>query len=231
MSFGPPARGSEQQAHRVVMRIDIWSDVVCPWCFVGKRNLEAALAELKIDAEIHWRAFELDPNAPLTSTMSMAEALAAKFGVTLDQAKEMNAQMTAVAKKAGLNYDLDNAKPRNSLNAHRLAKLAEEQGRGGEIAERLFAAYFTQGANLSDQETLVALGEDVGLEGASILAMLDSDDFIDAVRSDEAMAADAGFSGVPTIVIDEQFAIPGAQPPDVLVRLLGKIMAKANSEE
>ena len=205
------------------MKIDIWSDVICPWCYVGKRNLEHALADLEIDPEIRWRAFELDPTSPPGTSRSLAEAMAAKFGVEVSQAQEMNAQMTKVAAQAGLDYRLDIARPGNSFDAHRLAKLAEEQGLGGVAAERLFSAYFTEGALLSDHAVLVDLGEEIGLDADEVRSMLDSDRFTDAVRSDEALAADAGFSGVPTIVIDDRFAIPGAQPPDVLIRLLTKI--------
>ena len=205
------------------MKIDIWSDVICPWCYVGKRNLEHALADLEIDPEIRWRAFELDPTSPPGTSRSLAEAMAAKFGVEVSQAEEMNAQMTKVAAQAGLDYRLDIARPGNSFDAHRLAKLAEEQGLGGVAAERLFSAYFTEGALLSDHAVLVDLGEEIGLDADEVRSMLDSDRFTDAVRSDEALAADAGFSGVPTIVIDDRFAIPGAQPPDVLIRLLTKI--------
>jgi protein disulfide-isomerase len=205
------------------VKIDIWSDVICPWCYVGKRNLEHALADLEIDPEIRWRAFELDPTSPPGTSRSLAEAMAAKFGVEVSQAEEMNAQMTKVAAQAGLDYRLDIARPGNSFDAHRLAKLAEEQGLGGVAAERLFSAYFTEGALLSDHAVLVDLGEEIGLDADEVRSMLDSDRFTDAVRSDEALAADAGFSGVPTIVIDDRFAIPGAQPPDVLIRLLTKI--------
>ncbi len=154
----------------------------------------------------------------------MAEVLAAKFGVSVEQAQEMNAQMTATAAKVGLTYDLDTAKMGSSFDAHRLAKLAEEQGKGSEAAEALFAAYFTNGQRLSDPDTLIAIGSSLGLAEESIRDMLGSDQFADAVRADEALAQDAGFTGVPTMVIDGRFAIPGAQPPDVLVRLISKLL-------
>jgi len=208
------------------MRIDIWSDVACPWCYVGKRNLETALAELDLDeVEIRWRAFELDPSAPTSTTKSMSEILSAKYQVPLEQAVEMNRQMTAMAASVGLDYDLDAIQLGNSFDAHRLAKMAEEAGMGGQAAEALFAAYFTEGRRLSDRSVLVDIGTSLGLDPDEVTSMLESDRYVEDVRADEAMAQEAGFSGVPTYVIDGRFAVPGAQPPETLVRLLGKVAA------
>jgi predicted DsbA family dithiol-disulfide isomerase len=208
------------------MRIDIWSDVACPWCYVGKRNLETALAELDLDeVEIRWRAFELDPTAPPSTTRSMSEILSAKYHVPLEQAVEMNQQMTAMAASVGLEYHLDAVQLGNSFDAHRLAKMAEEAGQGEEAAEALFAAYFTEGRRLSDHDVLVDIGSGLGLDTEEIASMLDSDRYAEDVRADEAMAQEAGFTGVPTYVIDGRFAIPGAQPPETLIRLLGKVAA------
>lgn len=205
------------------MRIDIWSDVACPWCYVGKRNLEAALAELDLDVEIRWRAFELDPSAPATSSLSMAEVLSRKYGVSVEQAHEMSAQMTKTAAKVGLEYRLEGLRLGSSFDAHRIAKLADEAGLGDEMAERLFAAHFTENRLISDRSTLIELAVEVGLDADAAAAVLDSDAFADDVRGDEAIAQEAGFTGVPTYVVDGQFAIPGAQPPDVLVRFLSRL--------
>jgi predicted DsbA family dithiol-disulfide isomerase len=207
-----------------MLRIDVWSDVACPWCYVGKRNLEAALAELGTEAEIHWRAFELDPSAPRSLDMPMEELLSKKYGVTLEQAQQMNAQMTETAQKSGLNYRLDLLQLGNTFDAHRLAKFAEARGCGPEMTERLFSAYFTEGAEISDHATLARLGADVGLQEQEIMEVLESEDYADEVRSDEADAQGAGFGSVPTFVINSQFAIPGAQPVDTMVRLLGRVL-------
>ena len=209
------------------MRIDVWSDVACPWCYVGKRNLESALDELGLadEVEVRWRAYELDPGAPASSSLSMAEVLSRKYGVTIDQATEMNAQMTATAAKVGLDYHLDTLRLGNSFDAHRLAKLADEAGLGGEMAERLFAAHFTENLLISDRDTLIALAAEVGLDTEEAARVLDSDAYADEVRGDEEFAQEAGFSGVPTYVVDGRLAIPGAQPPDVLVRLIGRLAA------
>ena len=208
------------------MRIDVWSDVACPWCYVGKRNLEAALDELALDeVEVRWRAFELDPSAPASSSLNMAEVLSRKYGVSAEQAAQMNAQMTQTAAAVGLEYHLDTAQLGNSFDAHRLAKLADERGLGGEMTERLFAAHFTENLLISDRDTLLALAVEVGIDAEDAAAVLDSDAYGDEVRGDEEFASDAGFSGVPTYVIDGKLAIPGAQPPDVLIRLLGRMAA------
>ena len=208
------------------MKIDIWSDVACPWCYVGKRNLEAALAELDLDeVEVRWRAFELDPSAPQSTSRTMSEVLSAKYQVTTEEAEEMNRRMTSVASKAGLEYHLDEVKLGNSFDAHRLAKMAEEIGRGSEAAEALFHAYFVEGRRISDHATLIEIGVGLGLDPEAIEVMLSTDRFADEVRGDEALAREAGFGGVPTYVIDGKFALPGAQPPETLVRILSKVAA------
>ena len=209
------------------MRIDVWSDVACPWCYVGKRNLEQALAELDLadEVEVRWRAYELDPGAPASSSLSMSEVLSRKYGVSVVEADQMNARMTAAAAKVGLEYHLDTAQLGNSFDAHRLAKLADDRGLGGAMAERLFAAHFTENQLISDRDTLIALATEVGLDPAEAAAVLDSDAYADEVRGDEEFASEAGFSGVPTYVVDGRLAIPGAQPVDVLVRLLGRMAA------
>jgi len=212
-----------------MMRIDIWSDVACPWCYVGKRNLETALTETGIEAEIHWRAFELDPSAPLSVEKPMAEVLASKYNLTLEQAEAMNQQMTETARDAGLNYRLDLIKMGNTFNAHRLAKLAEGRGRGTQAAERLFAAYFTEGAALSDPTTLKEIGVGLGLEAEELDALLSSDAFANEVRADEDMAHEAGITAVPTFVIDGKFAIPGAQPVETMIRLLERLNKPSGS--
>jgi len=212
------------------MRIDIWSDVACPWCYVGKRNLETALAELDLEVDIRWRAYELDPDAPTTTSLSMAEVLSRKYGVSLEEAATMNANMTRVAERAGLEYHLDDLKLGNSFDAHRLAKLAEEHDLGDEAAEALFSAYFTQGRSIAAHDSLIEIGTSIGLEKEAIQAMLASDAFADEVRGDEALAAEAGFNGVPTFVVDGSFAIPGAQPADTFVRLLGRMASGDTSD-
>jgi predicted DsbA family dithiol-disulfide isomerase len=204
------------------MHIDVWSDVACPWCYLGKRNLEAALATTGIEAEISWRAFELDPGAPATIHGSIEEMLATKYGLGIDEARRMNAEMTERARQAGLEFRLDQAKMGSSFDAHRLAKMAEARGLGSEATERLFAAHFTQGLQISDPETLVSLGVEIGLDAAKVASMLASDAFAEEVRDDEAQAGSAGFTGVPTFVINQSYVISGAQSVETMAKLLGQ---------
>lgn len=206
------------------MRIDIWSDVACPWCYLGNRYLEIAAEELGVELDVHFRAFELSPDSPVTSSKTMPEILASKYAMSLEQVTTMEAQMTERAAAVGLEYHLLSVQPTNTFDAHRVAQLAETLGLGIEMAKALFDAYFTKNELLGDHETLVTLATSVGIDEQRVRSVLSSDEFADDVRADELEAQEAGFTGVPTMVVDGRFAIPGAQPPDVLVRLLSRVM-------
>jgi predicted DsbA family dithiol-disulfide isomerase len=201
------------------MKIDIWSDIACPWCYVGKRRFEQALArfEHRDEAEIVWHSFELDPSAARTYAGSQAELLAAKYGVPVAQAQQMNARMTTEAKKEGLDFHFDVVKPGNTFDAHRLIHLAGSVGRREVMVERFFRGYFTEGAAIGDPQTLLALATDAGLERDAVRSVLQSDRYADAVRADEAQARTFGIGGVPFFAIDEKYGVSGAQPPDVLL--------------
>ena len=159
------------------MKIEIWSDVVCPWCYVGKRNLEAALAAFPHAdrVTIEWRSFELDPTTPVRVELSMDEVLERKYGMSPDQAVAANRQMTELAATVGLEYHLDRVQIGNTFDAHRLIHLADAEGRGGAMKERLLAAYFTEGRSVSDHATLAELAQDVGLDPALVAEVLDGD--------------------------------------------------------
>ena len=206
------------------MLIEIWSDVVCPWCYIGKRNLEAALAEFEHADEItiEWRSYELDPTTPARVELSMDEVLERKYGMTSEQASSANRQMTELAAKTGLEYHLDRVQIGNTFDAHRLIHLAAHQGRGGEMKERLLRAYFTEGRAISVRADLMELAVEVGLDPDRVAQVLDSNEFAADVRADEARALELGSTGVPFFVFDERLGIPGAQPPDVLLRLLNR---------
>lgn len=212
------------------MKIEIWSDVVCPWCYIGKRRFETALArfEHRDQVEVVWRSFELDPHAPRHSEGAQDEMLAKKYGVSLAQARAMIERVTRLAAQEGLEYHLDQAQRGNTFDAHRLIHLAAKQGLQGEMKERLLRAYFTEGRPISDTETLVALGAEVGLPAGEVRAVLTSDAFADAVRADEQRAAAFGIRGVPFFVIDEQFGVSGAQEADVLLTALQQAWAKSH---
>ncbi|MGD0881571.1 MAG: DsbA family oxidoreductase [Acidimicrobiales bacterium] len=207
------------------MKIEIWSDVVCPWCYIGKRNLEAALAEFAHAdrVTVEWRSFELDPTTPERVGLSMDEALERKYGMSPDEASSANRHMTELAAKVGLDYHLDRVQIGNTFNAHRLIHLAGTVGSAGGMKERLLAAYFTEGRSVSDPQELAELAAEVGLDPARTAEVLEGDEFAAEVRADEARATELGCTGVPFLVIDERMAIPGAQPPDVILRLLGRV--------
>jgi len=207
------------------MRIEIWSDVVCPWCYIGKRNLEAALAGFP-HAErvtVEWRSFELDPTMPRHVGRSMDEVLERKYGLRPDQASAANRRMTELAETVGLEYHLDRVRIGNTFDAHRLLHLAAHEGLGGAMKERLLHAYFTEGRSVSDPDDLAGLAAEVGLDAARVAEVLSSDEFAFEVRADEDRAVELGSTGVPFFVLDGRFAIPGAQPPDVLLRLLHRV--------
>jgi predicted DsbA family dithiol-disulfide isomerase len=204
------------------MKVEIWSDVVCPWCYVGKRRFEQALARFAHadEVEVVYRAFELDPSAPRERTGDRDEHLARKYGLTIERARQMNAQMTETAAAEGLDFRFDLMRGGNTFDAHRLLHLARDRGKQPELKERLLIATFTEGEPIGDPTALVRLAVDVGLDKAEVTDVLDSDRYADDVRADEQQAAAYGISGVPFFVIDGRYGVSGAQPADVLVQVL-----------
>lgn len=203
----------------LMMKVEIWSDIACPWCYVGKRRFEAALRQFEHadDVEVVWRSFELDPNAPRTHAESQDELLAKKYGMSLERAREMNARMAGEAAKEGLEFHFERVQVGNTFDAHRLVHLAAESGRADAMKERLMRAYLTDGDALGETETLRRLGADVGLDAARVEELLASDAFSANVRLDEARAHAFGISGVPFFAIDERYGVSGAQTPEVLL--------------
>ena len=206
------------------LRVDIWSDVVCPWCYVGKRRFEAALSRFahRDDVEVVWRSFELDPAAPPSPDRpgSYASRLAAKYRCSEQQAQAMIDDMTATAAQEGLDFRFDLARPGNTFDAHRLLHLARESGRQDALKERLDRATFTEGSPASDRRALAALAVGIGLDPAEVDDVLSSDRYGEAVRADEAQAAAYGISGVPFYVVDGRYGVSGAQPADLLLQVL-----------
>jgi predicted DsbA family dithiol-disulfide isomerase len=202
--------------------VEIWSDINCPWCYIGKRRFEAALAgfEHAADVTLTWRSFELDPDAPAETPGNGAAMLAEKYGVPLERAREMEQNVAQVAAGDGLVYDLEQARIGSSFDAHRLVHMAERHGLQDAMKERLFRARFSEGRLVSDLETLVQLGAEVGLDEAEVRAMLAGEEFAAEVREDEATAHQLGISGVPMFVIDRAFGMSGAQPAGQLLALL-----------
>jgi predicted DsbA family dithiol-disulfide isomerase len=209
------------------MEIEIWSDVVCPWCYVGKRNFEAALARFEHRGEVtvRWRSFELNPGAPTEAKGRYVDRLSRKYGVDVAQAQAMIDRITSVGAAAGLDFRFDISRPGSTFDAHRLLHLAHDRGVQGELKERLFAAMFTEGEPIGDRETLVRLAADVGLDADEARAVLDGDAYADAVRADQAEARELDVIGVPFFVVDRTVALSGAQPPDLLLRVLDRAWA------
>ena len=209
------------------MKVEIWSDVACPFCFIGKRSFEDALErfEHRDDVEVTWRSFQLDPSAPAGSDHGLDELLARKYGRTIEQARQMNNQVTQMAAGVGLEYHLDRARPSNTFDAHRLIHLGRAHGIADAVKERLLRAYFTEGELLSDHETLVRLGAEVGLDADEAREALASDRFAAAVREELVEAHDLGLQGVPAFVFDRRSQVTGAQPADLFLQALQRAWA------
>ena len=215
------------------MKLEIWSDIACPWCYVGKRRFEQALASFpeRDSLEVTWRSFELDPSAPAVRPGSAAEHLARKYRLPLARAEEMNANMTAQGAKEGIQFNFDRMMMGNTFDAHRLIHFAAGEGRRTEMVERLFKAYFTEGASLGDRDVLARLAADVGLDADASRRALESDAFADAVRADEERARGFGITGVPFFAIDERYGISGAQPPEFILSALRQAWSEAAPAE
>jgi predicted DsbA family dithiol-disulfide isomerase len=205
------------------LNIDIWSDIACPWCYVGKRRLEAALARFpdRENVAITWHAFELDPAAPKVrdASATYAERLAKKYGSSVARANEMLTTMTDTAAKDGLDFHFERIRSGNTFDAHRLLHLAHERGVQGALKERLLRAYMTEGAPIGDRDTLVRLAAEAGLDAGEAHTALVTDAFASEVRADEAEAHRLGITGVPFFVIGG-YGVSGAQPAEALLRVL-----------
>ncbi len=204
------------------MDVEIWSDINCPWCYIGKRRFETALANFEHanDVSVVWRSFQLDPGAPAERAGNGAAMLAEKYGVPIERAMAMEQDVADIAAADGLEYDLANARIGASFDAHRLVHLAKREGMQAAMTERLFRARFTEGRLISDPETLVQLAVEVGLDAAEVRAVLAGHAFADDVREDEITAQRLGIRGVPMFVVDRAVVMSGAQPPEQLLALL-----------
>jgi predicted DsbA family dithiol-disulfide isomerase len=206
------------------MQVEIWSDIACPWCYIGKRRFEAALADFEGSDDVHvtWRSFELDPHAPRERPVDAATHLAQKYGRTRDEALQMQAGMTEVAAREGLDFRFDLARGGNTFDAHRLLHLAAAHGSQDALKERLFRAYLSEGQPIGDPQALGSAALDVGLPAEEVEELLSTDRYAEEVRADERDAAALGITAVPFFVVDRSLAVSGAQPPGVLLELLRK---------
>lgn len=205
-----------------MIQIEIWSDVMCPFCYIGKRKLEAALThyEDRQAVQILWRSFQLDPSLKTDPTKNVAQSLAEKKGWSPEQTAQAMAHVVEMAKEVGLTYDFDRAVVANSFDAHRFSHFALAQHKQHEAEEALFAAYFIQGKNTADHSTLAELGASIGLDPAQIHQALATDAYADAVRTDISLAQQFGISSVPFFVFNRQFAVAGAQDESVFLETL-----------
>jgi predicted DsbA family dithiol-disulfide isomerase len=204
------------------MKVEIWSDIACPFCYIGKRKFEAALEQFahKDSVQVEWRSFQLDPDTQHVPGQSIYEVLAEKKGWTPEQAQNISKQVTGMAAEAGLNYNMDQTVPANTFDAHRLTHLAQKHGLQDAAEERLFQAYFMEGKNIQDPETLVQLGKEIGLREEAVRHMLAGDDHAYDVRMEGYEAQQIGVRGVPFFVIDRKYAVSGAQPSEVFLQAL-----------
>ncbi len=212
------------------MKVEIWSDVVCPWCYIGKRNLESALEgfEHRDEVEVVWRAFELDPGAPSQRKGPYADRLAKKYRTSVEGAQGMIDRMTEAGAAVGLDMRFDLAQPGNTFDAHRLLHLAASHGVQDEMKERLLRATFTEGEAIGDRSVLVRLATEVGLDAAEVEEALASGALAEEVRAEEAEATALEITGVPFFVVDRTFAVSGAHPPQALRRILEKAWAASH---
>jgi predicted DsbA family dithiol-disulfide isomerase len=197
------------------VKIEVWSDIVCPWCYIGKRRLESALADFDHDVEVEWHSFQLDPTFPRGEAIPVYEGLAKKFGGNV---REMTDRVTELAAVEGLHYDYDHAVMVNTFDAHRLTHHAKSQGLGGEMHERLMRAQLIEGETVNDVDTLVRLAEDIGVEGAREVATTDR--YTAEVEADIREARLLGATGVPFFVLDRKYGVSGAQPVEVFASAL-----------
>jgi predicted DsbA family dithiol-disulfide isomerase len=204
------------------MKIEIWSDVVCPWCYIGKRRFENAVSRYEgaADVEVIWRSFQLNPAYPVGVREPHDESLAARMGTTVERVHEMNAHVTALAAAEGLDYHFELYQVVNTFDAHRVAHLARARGLGPEMHERLMHAQLVEGQVLDDPETLARLGDEVGVPAVETRRVLESDAYADDVRQEALEAQMLGATGVPFFVIDRRYGISGAQPADLFLEAL-----------
>ena len=215
------------------MKINIWSDIRCPFCYIGKRKFEMALEKFqhKNEVEIEWKSFELDPNLVTEKDVSALDHLAEIKGISKLKAKEMNQYVTQIAKEVELDFNFEKVVVANSFNAHRLIQFSKTRGFGNEAEEVLFKAHFIEGKNIDDNETLVQVAVSIGLAGNETREMLASNAFGKEVKQDEMQAQDFGISGVPFFVLNDKYAVSGAQSPETFLQALEQTWQESVEEK
>ncbi|GAA4013673.1 DsbA family oxidoreductase [Hymenobacter fastidiosus] len=211
------------------MKVEIWSDIMCPFCYIGKRRFEEALARFPQadQVQVQWRSFELDPNMKTNPGQTIHELLAERKGVSVAEGRQMNTQMAQHAATVGLEFNFDKTIPANTFNAHRLIHLAAAHDRQDAMKERILRAYFTEGQNIDDPATLTRLAAGLDLPAAEVAQLLQSDRYAQDVRHDEYQARQIGVRGVPYFVFADKYAVSGAQPSELFQEVLEKVWEEA----
>ncbi len=214
------------------MRVDIWSDVVCPFCYIGKKRLEKAAEQVGIELEVHWHSYQLDQNAPQRQDISNTERLAAKYNRSVEEVEQMQRNIAEMAKEEGIEFNWEKANSGNTFNAHRIIHLAQSQGLGSEAKEAFFFSYMTQGLAIGERETLEDVAARIGLNPVEVDNVLDSEEFADFVKFDEEVAREQlKVTGVPFFVFDQRVALAGAQPVNIFKDVLEKAVSTVKDED
>lgn len=209
------------------MKIEVWSDIMCPFCYIGKRHLELALQQFpEVEVELIWKSFQLDPTITPQPGKDVYSYLAERKGMSLEESKQMHQHVVERAAEVGLVYNYDKAIIANSFDAHRLLHLAKRNGKGDLLKEKLLAAYFTEGKDFGDKATLTSLGQEVGLKEENIHTVLFTDMYAREVQSDIQEAQEIGVRGVPFFVFDRKYAVSGAQPVEAFIQTIQAVLEK-----
>ena len=218
------------EAKDATMIVDVWSEVVCPWCFIGKRRLEKGIAEIKVanpgvQIQVRHRAFQLQPD--IEGVIPTKELLSDKYNIDIDKVSAMQANVCSIADGEGLCYDLENTFSGNTMDAHRVLKWAESTGLAQELLEKMYSAYFEQSKPLFTHDDILAITDELGLDRTEVIAVLISDNYRDLVLQDQDIARQLGANGVPFFVIDMKYGISGAQPQEVFTQTLATALSEA----
>jgi predicted DsbA family dithiol-disulfide isomerase len=224
-----PAALAAPSLSAVPIRVDIWSDIACPWCYIGKRRFETAVTDSGIPVEVEYHSFELSPGTPAEFDGSHHEFLAAHMGVSLDQAQAMGDRVTGIAETVGLHYDYDALKTTNTVLAHQAIHYAKAHGKQAELKERLMKAYFEEGRHVGRIEDLADLAAETGLDREDVVRSLTAGEYLAAVRADVAQAGALGIRGVPFFVLDGKYGVSGAQEAQTFANVLRKVVSERDA--
>lgn len=211
------------------IKVDIWSDVQCPWCYIGKRKFEAGVAEFGGDVEVEYHSFELSPDTPVDFDGTPRDYLAARKGISPEQVDQMFERVTSIAASVGLDYDFDHVHQTNTVKAHELLHFAKAQGRQLEMKERLLDAYFVRGEHVGRIEDLADIAASIGFDRDEVVRVLEAGEYTAAVKDDVALATEYGIQGVPFFVIDGKYGVSGAQEASAFANVLAQVSQERES--